>query len=141
MQPRRDGAGLGRRDRRADLAAAVHVDRTKVASVAFDPEGRRLVTAGLDGMARVWELRRDNRPDGVLVLHAELLSGRLLDRTDAEVLMGADEVAAAWSRLRKNDPSTGRLVEVRPHSRSSPGIAARPGERRKRAGARQQHGI
>jgi hypothetical protein len=37
--------------------------------------------------ARLWELRRDDRPDDMLVPHAEVLSVRRLDRTGAEIPM------------------------------------------------------
>ena len=82
----------------------VHRDRTRVGSVAFRPDGRGLLTAGMDGTARVWRLPRDDRPPDVLVLHAQVLSGRRIDQTGGEVPLGAAELSEAWDRLRELGP-------------------------------------
>jgi WD40 repeat protein/tetratricopeptide (TPR) repeat protein len=83
----------------------LHKDRTKVGSVAFSPDGRRLVTSGLEGTARIWDLPPDNRPVDLIVRQAQLLAGRRLDRTDAEIALSASELSDAWRRL--HDPWAG----------------------------------
>ena len=49
----RDGAGLGRRHRRR--AALPPRAQGTVTSVAFDPQGRRIVSGSDDGTVRVWD--------------------------------------------------------------------------------------
>ena len=78
----------------------LHRDRTEVGSVSFQPDGRGLLTAGMDGTARVWDLPGDERPSEVLVLQAQVLSGRRIDQTGGEVPLGPENLLQAWSQLR-----------------------------------------
>ena len=95
----------------------LHRDRTGVGSVAFQPEGRGLLTASMDGTARVWDLPRDDRPPDVLVLHAQVLAGRRIDQTGGEVPLGTDRLLRDWARLREFDGDRTAMARVRARSR------------------------
>ncbi len=88
----------------------MHGDRTRVGSVEFHPDGRDLLTAGMDGTARIWPLPTDERAADVVFLHAQVLSGRKIDETGGEVPLRAGALADAWSRLRSRGPDPGHPV-------------------------------
>jgi hypothetical protein len=77
----------------------------------------------MDGMARVWDLPRDDRPAEVLLLEAQVLAGRRLYQagsvyhTGAEIPLDAAELADAWRRLRAWDAAA-RPAGSRPSPRS-----------------------
>lgn len=81
-----------------------------IASVAFAPDGRRLVTASSDGTARVWDVVADTRPLAYLKALAELLACQRLDAADGLTPLTPAEWKARWDDLRKRYPA-----DFRPH--------------------------
>ncbi len=79
----------------------LHRARIAVGTVAFQPEGRGLLTASMDGTARIWDLPRDDRAPDVLVLHAQVLSGRRIDQTGGAVPLGSAGLLRDWALLRE----------------------------------------
>jgi hypothetical protein len=74
-----------------------------VRDVAFDPEGRRVFTAGLDGLVKTWDFPRDDRPAEDLALLAQVLAARRVQDGSLEVLDPA-EIASGWKYLRTRYP-------------------------------------
>lgn len=71
-----------------------HEDR--VTSVAFSPEGSRVVTASRDGTARVWNVRGHGEPV-VLRGHQDIVWSARFDSTGGRVVTGSeDHTARVW---------------------------------------------
>jgi WD40 repeat protein len=87
----RTGAAVSPPFRHSDVATCV----------AFDAQGLRLVSASLDGTARVWDLAPDPRPLEELQRLAEVLAGRRIDETGGVVDLTTDELRARWEALQR----------------------------------------
>ena len=57
----------------------------------------------MDGTARIWDLPRDDRSPDVIVLYAQVLAGRRIDQTDAEVPLGTSRLLRGWARVKPID--------------------------------------
>ena len=118
-----DAATAGdRREAVAALREAVHASRVRaildghtaaVVSARFDASGRRVVTAGQDGKARVWDPETGDSvviPRGEAKLHFETAS---LSPGGERVLTAGGDAARVW------DASNGDQLEVLAHDRGS----------------------
>ena len=70
------------------------------ATVEFDRTGLRLVSAGWDGTARIWELAPDERPVAALRNLAEVLAARRVDASGGIVDLTVDELRERWTAQR-----------------------------------------
>ncbi|MCA9493569.1 MAG: hypothetical protein KC621_26740, partial [Myxococcales bacterium] len=64
---------------RREPVAVLHGHRDRVDHLAFDPEGRLLLTASRDGDVRAWDLGTARIPGSELVTHAEEAFGHRLE--------------------------------------------------------------
>jgi WD40 repeat protein len=92
-----------------------------VTSVAFSPDGSALATGSDDGIARVWNLRADERPLDDLRKLAELHSCQSVDETDSLRPLEEPEWQARWDELRTKYPDQFR--PARPSTRPTGGSA------------------
>jgi len=70
----------------------------------FSPGGNRLVTSGVDGKARIWDLTPDLRPLVDLQKLGELLACQRIDEIDGLRLLTVAEETARWEELRSKYP-------------------------------------
>src|SRR5262249_32997791 len=74
--------------------------------VAFSPDGRRVAVGSAEGAAWVWRLPEpDTRPQGDLVLLAQVLSGQRVDATDGLVDVDPAGQRQALEELRARYPA------------------------------------
>src|SRR5437660_1571661 len=66
----------------------------KINGLAFSPDGKRIVTAGGDGSAVVWDLTRDEKPPAKDLK----LTGKELDALWAD--LGGDDARKSYAALR-----------------------------------------
>ena len=76
-----------------------------IASIAFSPDGRRVLTASWDGTARIWD--GDRGASLPLVGHSNVVSEAVFNNTGSSVM------TSSWDgSLRLWDASTGALLRV-----------------------------
>jgi WD40 repeat protein/serine/threonine protein kinase len=79
-----------------------------VLSVSFSPDGESVVTACRDGWARVWNLRPYRLETEDLILWAQVLSARQVDKTGTDLEpLSRSTMSNAWQTLRSK---SSRLV-------------------------------
>jgi hypothetical protein len=74
-----------------------------VSQAAFSSDGRRLVTACLDGTARIWDVSTDPRPAEDWVRLTQFFAGKM-DRFGAHTPMSPEKMKAEWEYLRAKYP-------------------------------------
>jgi WD40 repeat protein len=77
---------------------------TNLTRAIFSPDGRRVLTACIDGTARVWEFPRCDWPVEDLRLLAQALSGRSIDATGNAVVLAPAVLQADLAKLRTKQP-------------------------------------
>jgi Flp pilus assembly protein TadD len=75
-----------------------------VLDAALSPDSRRVVTASLDGPARIWELTSDERPVEDLILVAQLLAGYKVDDSGSLDPLETPELGRIWHVLHPKYP-------------------------------------
>jgi WD40 repeat protein/Tfp pilus assembly protein PilF len=78
--------------------------RRELGRAWFSADGRRLLTAGWDDTARVWEIAADDRATGDLVERAQLLAGARIHATGGLVPLPAETLRNACENQRSKFP-------------------------------------
>lgn len=87
-------------DREVPLSPPFRHEGTPILTMAFDENGKRFVTGGQDGTARIWTLAEDSRPLSEWTVRASALSGRMLTPYGQLVLADDIQEEALWDTLR-----------------------------------------
>jgi WD40 repeat protein len=91
--------------RTGEPAAAHLLHHAMVIDANFSPDSRRLVTAGTDGLARVWELGECDVRKEDLVPLAEAMAGMTLGQGDTFVPLPPEKLGVVWRSLRSKYPA------------------------------------
>jgi WD40 repeat protein len=82
----------------------------RVLAAAFAPDGSHVLTAGEDGVARLWDLAHADAPPRAFTGHTDTIFAAAFSPDGARI------VTASWDRsARIWDPATGRLLATLPH--------------------------
>ena len=98
----RPGSGTPRPANRCPRLSPTTI-RSRVNFACFRPDGRAILTSGLDGTARIWDLPHEDRPVDALILEAQVRAGRRIDQTGGEVPLSSDELLSVWRRLHDKE--------------------------------------
>ena len=77
-----------------------------VNTVVMSPDRRHIVTASYDQNVRIWPIPTEVRPVDEILSLAGLLSGSRVDETGGLVQLSPDELAAAWTHVRRKYPES-----------------------------------
>jgi WD40 repeat protein len=98
-----------------------HTD--KVLGVAFSPDGRRLVSASLDGTARIWRTDDDHSVATLEGHHGAVMAAAFDDRAGRVVTGGIDGAVGVW------DATTARQLAMMPrHTDTVNNVQFSPGD-------------
>jgi WD40 repeat protein len=87
-----------------ELLAPPLLHTNQVNYAAFSPDGRRAVTASTDGTARQWRFTPEEKPVPELMVLAQLLSGRRIDRTGSLATAPHADLLANWRQVQEKYP-------------------------------------